>query len=386
MRILHICAYSWAIGGPPKVIFDHAQIAQQQGHQVTILSPISPDEKPYPTPEGVTLVLCQRTPLISRFFREFSGDLYRYLRKNIQHYDIIHCHGLWHFGALAPFFIDHSVAKVVTIHGVLDPWVYAHNRWKKRLFDILAQKAFLRRADLIQVLSTEEKQDVDRYLGTSQANVVVIPNGIRISDFARLPPKGTFRKQAGLTDDQRIVLFMSRLNVKKGLGILLPAFHDYVRAHPNTVLILAGPDDGYETTVRQFIETHQLGESIRLAGMLTGDDKKAALADADLFVLPSYSEGFSMVVLEAMAVGTPTLVSDKVGFGELIRQRQAAGVLDELTPDQVRAGLEKMLGDDALRKRVSQHATALLRENYDIDIVARRLLDEYGKVMIKKDK
>ena len=381
MRILHICAYSWAIGGPPKVIFDHAQVALRHGHQVTILSPISPGENPYPVPDGATLVLCRRTPFISRFFREFSGGLYRYLQQNIKHFDIVHCHGLWHFGALAPFFADRTVAKVVTVHGVLDPWVYAHNRWKKRLFDVLAQKAFLRRADLIQVLTTEEQRDVNLYLGTSQANVVVIPNGIRISDFDRLPSKGTFRHQIGLSDNQRILLFMSRLNVKKGLGLLLPAFRDYVRTHPDTVLILAGPDDGYEMTARQFIQAHELSDSVRLVGMLMGDDKKAALVDADLFVLPSYSEGFSMVVLEAMAVGTPTLVSDKVGFGELIRQHDAAVVLDELTPDTVREGLGKLLGDDALRQRISQNATVLLRANYDIDVVAKRLLDEYAKII-----
>ena len=119
---------------------------------------------------------------------------------------------------------------------------------------------------------------------------------------------------------------------------------------------------------------------MRMVGMLTGDDKKAALADADLFTLPSYSEGFSIAVLEAMAAGTPALVSDRVGFGEAIREHKAAGLV-ELTPDGVRAGLERMLGDDALRQRVSQNATALLRAQYDIDVVAKQMLDEYEKII-----
>lgn len=384
MRILHICAYSWEVGGPPKVIFDHAGIALRYGHQVTILSPISPGETPYPTPEGAQLILCRRTPLISRFFREFSTDLYRYLRNNIQNYDIVHCHGLWHFGTLAPFLLDQSVAKVITPHGVLDYWVYAHNRWKKELIDALAQKTFLRRADLVQVLSTNEQTDLLRYLGYQHANVVVIPNGVKLSDFAQLPPKGTFRRAFTIPANQKMVLFMSRLNAKKGLDLLLPAFRDYVRQHPDTVLVLAGGNDGYEATARQFIGEHDLGDSVRIVGILTGDTKKAALAEADLFILPSYSEGFSMAVLEAMAVGTPALVSDNVGFSDVIRQHEAAGLLTELTQDGVRAGLEKMLGDDALRQRVSRNATALLRAQYDIDIVAKRLLDEYGKVVMNR--
>ena len=381
MRILNICAYTWEAGGPSKVIFDHAQVALRYGHQVDILSPITAGETPYPVPTGARLILCGRTPVISRFFREFSVELFRYLQKNIRSYDLVHCHGLWHFGTLAPFFIDRTVAKVITPHGVLDPWVYAHHRWKKSLIDMLAQQTYLRRADLVHVLSTDERADVLRYLGHPHPNVVVIPNGVRLSDFAQLPANGLFRPKFNLPANRKLVLFMSRLNAKKGLDLLLPAFRDYVRNHPDTVLVLAGGDDGYEAATRQFIEQHHLGESTRLVGILTGDDKKAALAEADLFVLPSYSEGFSMAVLEAMAVGTPTLVSDKVGFGEEIRRHEAAGLIAELTVDGVRAGLETLLGDDALRQRVSRNATALLRAHYDIDIVAKRLLDEYAQIV-----
>ena len=381
MRILNICAYTWQAGGPPKIIFDHSEVVLRYGHQVDILSPISPGETPYPVPAGARLILCGRTPLISRFFREFSVDLYRFLQQHAHEYDVIHCHGLWHFGTLAPFMIDRTVAKVITIHGVLDQWVYAHNNWKKQLMDTLAQKAYLRRADLVQINNTDEQADVLRYLGHPHPNVVIIPNGVKMSDFATLPPKGHFRQKFNLPTDKKLVLFMSRLNAKKGLDLLLPGFRDYVKTHPNAVLALAGSDDGYEATARQFIAQHNVGDSIRMVGMLTGDDKKAALADADLFTLPSYSEGFSMAVLEAMAAGAPTLVSDRVGFGATIRQYEAAGLLDSLTAESVTAGLEKLLGDEGLRQRVARNATALLRTRYDIDIVAKQLLDEYTKII-----
>lgn len=380
MRILTICAYTWEAGGPPKVIFDHAKAALQAGHQVDILSPISPNEIPYTVPEGARLILCPRTPLVSRFFREVSVKLYQYLKQHIREYDLVHCHGLWHFGVLAPFMLDRQVAKVVTVHGVLDPWAYGLNRWKKDLIDTLAQRAYLRRADLIQVLSDDEKSDVQRYLGKPHPNVVVIPNGVRVGDFAHLPPKGTFRSQHGIPADRKMVLFMSRLNVKKGLDLLLPAFRDYVREHADAVLVLAGSDDGYEATARQFIEQHNLGDSVRLVGLLTGRDKKAALADADLFTLPSYSEGFSMAVLEAMASGVPTLVSDRVGFGPTIRTHEAAGLV-ELTPDSIRSGFERMLGDVARRERIRENATALVQAQYDLDLVTQHLLNEYEKLV-----
>ncbi|SOD83244.1 glycosyltransferase [Spirosoma fluviale] len=383
MRILNICAYTWQSGGPPKIIFDHTEVVLRYGHQVDILSPVSPGEKPYPVPTGARLILCQRTPVISKFFREFSIELYQYLRKHAHEYDIIHCHGLWHFGTLAPFMIDRTVAKVITIHGVLDRWVYAHNNWKKQLMDSLAQKTYLQRADLVQINNTDEQQDVLRYLGHTHPNIVIIPNGVKMSDFVTLPPKGTFRRKFSLPTDKKLVLFMSRLNAKKGLDLLLPGFREYVRQHPDTVLALAGPDDGYEATTRQFIEQNNLSDSIRMVGMLTGDDKKAALADADLFTLPSYSEGFSMAVLEAMAAGTPTLVSDRVGFGDVIREHKAAGVLASLTAESVTEGLAELLGNEQLRQEMARNATALLKKQYDIDVVAKQLLDEYTNVCKK---
>ncbi|MFD2936558.1 glycosyltransferase [Spirosoma flavum] len=384
MRILNICAYTWQSGGPPKIIFDHTEVVLRYGHQVDILSPISPGEKPYPVPDGARLILCQRTPVISRFFREFSIELYQYLQQHVHEYDVIHCHGLWHFGTLAPFMIDRTVAKVITIHGVLDRWVYAHHNWKKQLMDTLAQKAYLQRADLVQINNSDEQDDVLRYLGHSHSNIVIIPNGVKVSDFTTLPSKGNFRQKFGLPTDKKLVLFMSRLNAKKGLDLLLPGFRDYVRQYPDTVLALAGSDDGYEATARQFIDQHNLGDSVRMVGMLTGDDKKAALADADLFTLPSYSEGFSMAVLEAMAAGTPTLVSDRVGFGEVIRKHEAAGLLAHLTVESVTIGLEKLLGDDKLRQRITLNAMALVKAQYDIDVVAKQLLDEYSKIVRSK--
>ena len=381
MKIAHICAYSWEIGGPPKVIYDHTEVALAEGHQVDILSPCSAHEKPYPVPTGGRLLRFARTSPISRGFREFSWPLFQYLRKHINDYDVVHCHGLWHWASLAPFMIDSKqVAKVVTVHGVLDRYVYAQKGWKKKLVDTLAQKRFLRRADLIHVITEDEQADVIRYLGQSHPNIVLIPNGVKITDFASLPPKGLFRQRFGIAEDQKIVLFMSRLNAKKGLDLLLPAFQQYAEKHANAVLVLAGSDDGYGQTTRQFIDRHQLSDRIKPVGMLTGDIKKAALADADVFTLPSYSEGFSMACLEAMAAGTPALVSDRVGFAEAIRRYDAAELVD-LTVDDVHRGLERLLGNDQRRTEIRQNAHRLVTEQYDIDRISRRLLNEYGLII-----
>lgn len=376
MRILNICAYTWAIGGPARIIYDHTTEALRQGHSVDILSPMTPGEKTYDVPQGATVIPCHRTAPLSHIYREFSLDLYSYLKKHIHEYDVIHIHGIWHFGSLAPFLIKNEVPKVITIHGLLDNWALRHSQWKKKLVSMLYQKKILARADLIQVNNTDEVADVSRYLGYQPENLVVIPNGMRMDEFSQLPPKGMFRAEHGISSTAPMVLFMGRLNIKKGLDLLLPAFTRYASSNPEAVLILAGPDDGYQEIAETFLEEHSLGDRVRLVGMLTDSVKKAALADADLFVLPSYSEGFSIAVLEAMAAGVPALVSDRVGFGEYIRQYEAA-YLTPLTTDGVQAGLQTMLDDGTLRQRMQQNAKRMLQENFTISRVARKLLEAY---------
>ncbi|MBU1820219.1 MAG: glycosyltransferase [Bacteroidetes bacterium] len=379
MRILNICAYTWAIGGPARIIYDHTTEALKLGHEVTILNPMTPGEKVYDVPLGAQLVSCRRTVPISNLYREFSMEMYAYLKAHLHEFDIVHIHGIWHFGSLAPFLFKHRVPIVITIHGLLDQWAIGHHKWKKDLVTALYQKRILKKADLIHINNADEQGDVSRYLGYQPKNLVTIPNGIRMEEFAILPAKGIFREHFGIPRDKKLILFMGRLNIKKGLDLLLPAFADYVNSRQDAVLVLAGPDDGYQATVEAFIEDNQLQESIKLVGMLTGDVKKAALSDADIFALPSYSEGFSIAVLEAMAAGVPALVSGRVGFDNAIEEHSAAVVVP-LTHEGVRDGLFLVLGNSEHRNQLVNNALKMLQNKFDIRAVARKMLDAYQTV------
>ena len=379
MRILNICAYTWAIGGPARIIYDHTTEVLLQGHEVDILSPMTPGEKSYPVPTGARLIECARTTPFSNYYREFSVEMYQYLKTHIEEYDVIHMHGIWHFGSLAPFLLPNNAVKVITIHGLLDTWAVAHSKWKKQLVTLLYQKRLLGKADLIQINNKDEEQDVIRYLGYKPKNMVIVPNGMKVSEYANLPEKGLFRKKHQIAPDQQMILFMGRLNIKKGLDLLLPAFLKVHTKIPDAILVLAGPDDGYQTETEAFIRKNNLGEKIKLVGMLTDTLKKEALSDADMFVLPSYSEGFSIAVLEAMTSKVPTLVSDRVGFGDYIKKYNAA-YLTPLNSDGVAAGLLKILQDKTYAESLIKSAYRMVTENFDIKVVANQLLEEYKKV------
>ncbi|MET3128827.1 glycosyltransferase involved in cell wall biosynthesis [Arcicella rosea] len=378
VKILNICAYSWDIGGPPKIIYDHAVEQIKLGAEVTILTPITEGQKLYALPEGAKIVVCKRHWL-AKFWAEFSPELFFWIKKHGNEYDVIHIHGLWHFAGLAPYLAGVKTPKCVTIHGLLDRWALANGYWKKKLFGTLFQKSVLDKTELIQINNLDEKNDLQNFLGHTHPNVKIVPNGMNLRNFEKLPEKGIFKEKYNIPKDKKLILFLSRINIKKGLDLLLPAFKTLLAKRTDCILVLAGPDDGYLSETERFIKTESLQESIKLVGMLVGEDKLAVFSDADIFVLPSHSEGFSIATLEALVSGIPSLLSDRVGFGESIRESNAAHLV-ELNPESIVNGLTKMLDDEKYCELLANNGKALVKEKYDIELVAKNLFEEFKKI------
>lgn len=379
MNILTICGYSWEIGGPARVIFDHTTAQLRLGANVTILTPLSPGERVYPVPEGARLVTVPRHSL-ARVLPEFSPQLTDFVRRHADEFDLLHLHGLFHHGTLLPLTLNTRARRVVTVHGTLEPWALRQGRWKKELFSRLFQKNLLDRADLIHVFHEQEAADVTRYLGHAPRRMVVCGNGIDLSAYQDMPAPGTFRRTHGVGENEKLILFLSRLNAKKGLDLLLPAFAQLAARHPDVRLVLAGPDDGYRAEAERFVAGHRLADRVLLPGMLTGSDKLAAFRDADAFVLPSYSEGYSMAALEALLTGTPALFSDRIGFDAELR-REGAALLTGLTVREIRDGLEKLLTDAAFASHLRLKGPDFVRRYADIGLVAPRLYRAFEELV-----
>jgi glycosyltransferase involved in cell wall biosynthesis len=379
MKILHICAYTWAIGGPAKMIFDHTRVHAANGHEITILTPVSPDDIIYDAAPGVSVVSVPRH-WFSRFFPEFSTELWGYLKKNGNDFDLIHVHGLWHFGSVVPYVLGLKPPKLLTTHGLLDQWAMRQGHWKKQLMSWFGQRKWTATTAAIHVNNQSEVEDLKRYLGHTHPHVTIVPNGLRPAEFNDLPARGSFRKQFSIGQDKKIILFLSRLNVKKGLDILLPAFSRLLAERNDLHLVLAGPDDGYLGDIQAYIQKNNLQSHVTLPGMLIKEQKLAAFADADLYTLPTYSESFAIAALEAMAAGLPTLLTEHVGFGGYLRQYKAAH-LCEPTEQSVYDGLNYLLTNPAKGAQLGVNAQRMIEEECDIDVLATKLLDAYNEAI-----
>jgi len=225
--------------------------------------------------------------------------------------DIVHGHGFyvasnWLLGRQARL---QRKPLVLHVQGFFEPWIQSRSRWKKRLACWCFDDQNFRYARLWRALTAREADQIRER--RPSANIVVAPNGVDVAAFKPNPgPKNPA--------SSRRLLFLGRLHPKKGLDLLLPAWAATGASRRGWELLVAGPDEnGYRATVERLIAQLGLNGSVRLAGAVTGPDKLALLQSADLFVLSSYSEGFSVAILEAMACGLPVVATTACNFAEL---------------------------------------------------------------------
>ena len=381
MKVLHVAPSldpTW--GGPVAVLRGLLPALKARGVQSTVLatSGYRVGRNPVSIP-GVQARVFSTSPL-ARLWTSHAFALARALRSRVEAADVVHIHELWHY----PHFAAHRVALrsgrpfIVTVHGELEPWALGHHGLRKRVYLNLVQRRALKRAALIHALTEAEEAQV-RAVGV-QTPVAVVPNGIDIEPYARLEGRTAFRQRHGIPEGARVALFLGRLHRKKGLDILAEAFGEIASRSPNRsaepFLVVAGPDEaGLADEMRTILQRHGVVDSARFTGMLTGNDRLSALAAADLFVLPSYSEGFSMTVLEAMASGLPVIVSRQCYFPEVAIQGAGLVVESEVSP--LRDALSRLLGDPGAGVAFGEAGRALVGKRYTWDAVASEMTEIY---------
>jgi glycosyltransferase involved in cell wall biosynthesis len=192
--------------------------------------------------------------------------------------------------------------------------------------------------------------------------VHLVPNGVDVTRFRRSPVGGALAGTA-ISKTQKVILFMARLHEHKGPDLVVDSFIAIARRHPDAVLVLAGHDEqGLLPGLRARIADQHLSGRFITPGLVTGEQKLELLARADLFVLPSAGEGLSMAILEALASGTPAIISRQCNLP--IVAESGAGTVVERSASEFAHALSRFLDDDALREHAGERAYALARDHF----------------------
>lgn len=302
------------------------------------------------------------------------------LERVIAEADVVHIHGLWEQ-------IQYAAARCATRRGrpyivrpcgMLDPWSLRQSRWKKRLYMRWRLRRNLDAAAALHFTSDLEAHSRDRLGLTPRA--IVEPIGVALEEFEVLPEPGTFRRSQPAIGEAPLIVFMGRVHPGKGLEYLVPAM---AAVEPREAkLAVVGPDSGgYMQRVRELAAEAGVSERVVFTGLLSGADRVAALTDADVFCLPSDHENFGVVVVEALATGTPVVVSDRVDLGALV----AAHGVGEVVPtavEPVAAALSRWLSDAARGERelAGKRGRELVWAHYDWRRIAARWREHYRQL------
>ncbi|MBD2743583.1 hormogonium polysaccharide biosynthesis glycosyltransferase HpsP [Coleofasciculus sp. FACHB-1120] len=393
MKILQIVpSISLVYGGPSQMVLGLSEALASEGVEVTVLTTNSngdvgqpPLDVPLDRPVEQNGYQVRYFPC-SPFRRyKFSLDLLRWLAGHAAEFDLAHIHALFSpvTTAAATVARSHHLPYLMRPLGTLDPADLRKKKQLKQIYAALLERPNLAGAAGIHFTSPQEAKISERF-GTSTPDVV-IPLGVKQPTML---PKGQARRELGIPETQPLLLFMSRIDPKKGLNLLIPALEKLLEEGADFHFVLAGgnpQDPTYENKIREQLQTSPLRDRTTITGFVTGESKTALLQDADLFVLPSYYENFGIAVAEAMCNGTPVVISDQVYIWEEIQQAEAGWVcacdVDTLTEQ-----LREALADASERQRRGINAQEYALKNYSWKAIAKATIKAYENIINKLSK
>ena len=232
--------------------------------------------------------------------------------------DLVHQHGIWTFESCVTRVLHkkQNAPYIVAPHGSLERWALQRSRWKKKIALICYERTNIFGADCIHAVSEAEILDVRNFGLTCP--IALIPNGVSVQWLNCRGNAEGFRERHCIPADRRILLFLSRITPKKGLIMLAQAIHAIRKEFSDWILVVAGMDEfGHKYEVEAFVEHLDLKEMIIFTGPLFDQQKRDAFAAAELFILPSYSEGAPLVILESLGARVPVITTKASPWKEL---------------------------------------------------------------------
>ncbi|MBV9892942.1 MAG: glycosyltransferase [Chloroflexi bacterium] len=381
MRALHVIpAVAERYGGPSHAIVGMGRALCQAGVEVLIATTDadgSADRLSVPVGEtlswhDVPTVMFRRQ--WSEAFK-YSAPLSRWLHDNVGNYDVVHIHAVFSHACLAAASASRrrDVPYIVRPLGTLDPWSLHQKANRKRALWQFGGKRMLKGAAAVHYTTLAEQTLAETGLGLQRG--VVIPLGVDDTLF-----EDASGEALQLCDGAPYVLVLGRLHPKKGLERFIDAFLEATEDSGLGRWRLAIAGDGepaYVAGLRQSVQRHDTAAKVQFVGWLTGERKAAALREAQLLALPSHQENFGIVVAEALACGTPVLISEFVNLADEIR-RAGAGWIVPLEHSAVVDALRQALRNDDARGVRGRAGRELARARFTWNSVGAQLAGLYS--------
>lgn len=381
MKVLHIIPGLANWSGPTHVVVNLAECLARLGSEVSVYHLHYDGIEPLRPAPG--LVESRGFPVTFSWRWGYSRSLGKAVRQSVADFDIVHIHSVWMYPTVAASraCLKRGVPYVLRPAGSFRPEAFLGNQTLKRIYYMLFEKSHLDNAACVHAVSAVEAEELGAL--NIRAPICVIPNGVNLLDFDHLPSPEEARLRLGLQPEDKVILYLGRLHPIKGLDLLTASFAQVLHRLPGAKLLIAGPTAptvaGYVREVIKMVKYQGIERHTILTGELRGEEKWAAYRAADVFVLPSRSENFGIVVAEAMACGVPVVVSRETPWQDV--ETYNAGRWVELDPNEIAKSIIEILEKPMLARRMGKNSCALVREKYTWDRIAKRMLQVYENIV-----
>jgi glycosyltransferase involved in cell wall biosynthesis len=388
MRILHVTPYyqdAWAYGGIPRLAAALTKGLARRGHRVTVVTTDVRDAATRLADTGSGVVdgveVCVFRNLSNRLAYHLQLFLpigfESFLRREIRRFDIAHLHACHNvLSARAAAHLHHAGVPFVLAPNGTAPRIERRHT-AKWLFDATVGRGLADRADAWLAVSEAERRQFLTLVPPGRP-IHLVSNPIDLAEFAALPERGRFRCRFGLSDE-RLVLYLGKLTPRKRLDVLVRAVARLGRS--DVKLVIAGNDMGVEAEIRGLVRELGIEHSTIFAGLLAGVERIEALRDADVVSYASKDEIFGLVPIEALLSGTPTIVADDSGCGEVIRQVGGGLVIPEGSVDALSTAIDGVLGEAHAWRERAEAAGARAAIMFGAEQVTTQLEQVYLEVL-----
>lgn len=386
MNILQITPYfypAWSYGGIPRVVYELSKALVQSGNKViTLTTDVLSRQERYGKREDIV------EGIETHYFSNVSNALaYHYqmylpigmrkwLSDRLKDIDIVHMNGHRHFlnNIAYEALKKENKPYVFSAHGTI---LKIERRVAlKNIFDIFWGNKILKGASHFIAVSEKE---ADQYLsmGIPREKISVVYNGIDIDAYKKLPKKGVFRKRYNLSD-KKIVLYLGKITPRKGVDILVKAIAE--TSNSDLVLVVAGNDMGFKSKVDKLIKELGIEDRVIFTGLLVNEEKLSAYVDADVLVYPSTLEIFGLVPFEAIMCGTPVIVTDDCGCGEIIGKIGAGYIVKYGDVEGLKTNIIEVLKNKEEAQEKVQKGRVFIKQNLNLEKISNEIKKVYEKV------